>query len=143
MVGSRISHYKILEKLGQGGMGIVYRALDVELGREVAIKLLRPELGPEDEKGTPGHTGGARLAGEAKSLAVYLLREQLENPQAKEAGPASKPGVAFKLYHGQFADKEDKLKKAKVAVARKLAVILHRMWCDGTDFVWSGKEVTA
>jgi transposase len=31
-------------------------------------------------------------------------------------------------------------KKAKVAVARKLAVILHRMWCDGTDFVWSNKE---
>ncbi len=31
-------------------------------------------------------------------------------------------------------------KKAKVAVARKLAVILHRMWCDGTDFIWSTKE---
>jgi transposase len=34
-------------------------------------------------------------------------------------------------------------KKARVAVARKLAVILHRMWCDGTDFVWSDKEVAA
>jgi len=34
-------------------------------------------------------------------------------------------------------------KKAKVAVARKLAVILHRMWCDGTDFQWSAKEATA
>jgi len=34
-------------------------------------------------------------------------------------------------------------KKAKVAVARKLAVILHRMWCDGTDFIWSTKEATA
>jgi transposase len=31
-------------------------------------------------------------------------------------------------------------KKAKVAVARKLAVILHRMWRDGTDFIWSSKE---
>ena len=31
-------------------------------------------------------------------------------------------------------------KKAKVAVARKLAVILHRMWCDGTNFIWSTKE---
>jgi len=34
-------------------------------------------------------------------------------------------------------------KKAKIAVARKLAVILHRMWCDGTDFIWLDKEVTA
>jgi transposase len=34
-------------------------------------------------------------------------------------------------------------KKAKVAVARKLAVILHRMWCDGTDFIWSSKEAAA
>ncbi len=35
------------------------------------------------------------------------------------------------------------LKKAKVAVARKLAVILHRMWRDGTDFIWSSKEAAA
>jgi transposase len=34
-------------------------------------------------------------------------------------------------------------KKAKIAVARKLAVILHRMWRDGTDFVWSSKEAAA
>ncbi|NQV46588.1 MAG: IS110 family transposase [Rhodospirillaceae bacterium] len=34
-------------------------------------------------------------------------------------------------------------KKAKVAVARKLAVILHRMWCDGTDFQWLEEEATA
>jgi transposase len=34
-------------------------------------------------------------------------------------------------------------KKAKIAVARKLAVILNRMWCDGTDFVWSTKEAAA
>ena len=34
-------------------------------------------------------------------------------------------------------------KKAKIAVARKLAVILHRMWRDGTDFQWSTKEAAA
>ncbi len=34
-------------------------------------------------------------------------------------------------------------KKAQVAVARKLAVILHRMWRDGTDFIWSTKEAAA
>jgi transposase len=35
------------------------------------------------------------------------------------------------------------LRKAKVAVARKLAVILHRMWVDGTEFNWSKREVAA
>jgi hypothetical protein len=35
------------------------------------------------------------------------------------------------------------LRKAKVAVARKLAVILHRMWIDKTEFNWSNKEATA
>lgn len=34
-------------------------------------------------------------------------------------------------------------KKAKIAVARKLAVIMHRMWCDGTDFLWTNKETNA
>jgi transposase len=34
-------------------------------------------------------------------------------------------------------------KKAKIAVARKLAVVLHRMWCDGTVFIWSSKEAAA
>ena len=37
--------------------------------------------------------------------------------------------------------KRSGLRKAKVAVARKLAVILHRMWIDGTEFNWSSKEV--
>ena len=35
------------------------------------------------------------------------------------------------------------LRKAKVAVARKLAVILHRMWIDGTEFNWSKQEIAA
>ena len=39
--------------------------------------------------------------------------------------------------------KRNGLRKAKVAVARKLAVILHRMWIDGTEFNWSKKEIAA
>jgi hypothetical protein len=45
--------------------------------------------------------------------------------------------------HGQAIFRRVGLRTAKVAVARKLAVILHRMWIDGTELTWSTKKATA
>ena len=62
MIGKTLSHYKVIEKIGQGGMGEVYRAEDTNLSREVAIKVL-PEQFTKDPQRL------ARFEREAKLLA--------------------------------------------------------------------------
>ncbi len=63
MTGSTIAHYRITGKLGEGGMGEVYRATDTKLGREVAIKVLPPQVANDAERLT-------RFQREAKVLAA-------------------------------------------------------------------------
>jgi serine/threonine protein kinase len=78
MIGSTISHYRILEKLGEGGMGVVYKAQDLKLDRPVAIKFLPQQSTASDES-------KARFIQEAKAtaalnnpniLSVYDIDEQ-------------------------------------------------------------------
>lgn len=78
MIGQTISHYKILEKLGEGGMGVVYKAQDLKLDRPVAVKFLPEHLSASDES-------KARFTQEAKAaaalnnpniLSVYDIDEQ-------------------------------------------------------------------
>ncbi len=82
MIGKIISHYKIIEKIGEGGMGVVYKAEDTKLDRTVALKFLPQHLTTTD-------TERARFLQEAKAAAalnhpnvclIHEIQDSAEEP---------------------------------------------------------------
>ncbi len=109
MVGGTLSHYQILGELSRGGMGIVYRARDLKLNREVALKVLPPELVADPER-------KRRLVQEAQAAAA------LEHPhiavvyEIDEAQGAT--FIVMELIQGEKL--RDFLQKRSLPIARLL-----------------------
>jgi len=96
MIGKTILHYKVLEKLGEGGMGVVYKAKDTKLNREVAIKFLPRSISAnEDERkrfeieaqaaAALNHPNIAHIyAIEEKDDEMFIVMEYIDGEELKE-----------------------------------------------------------
>jgi eukaryotic-like serine/threonine-protein kinase len=79
MIGEILSHYRIIEKLGEGGMGVVYRARDKRLDRDIALKVLPPDVALDPERLT-------RFEREAKAVAALNHPNIVTIHSVEEAG---------------------------------------------------------
>ena len=93
MIGRTISHYRIIGKLGEGGMGVVYRAVDTRLDREVALKFLPPESTRDPE-------AKSRFVIEAKAASA-LDHPNICNIHDIDETPDGRMFLAMTCYEGE------------------------------------------
>ncbi|MCG6927714.1 MAG: protein kinase [Acidobacteria bacterium] len=93
MIGQTIAHYEVLERLGGGGMGVVYRARDTKLGRHVALKFLSPGL-------VESETAKARFMAEARAASA-LDHANIGTIHAIEETPDGDLFIVMAFYEGE------------------------------------------
>jgi serine/threonine protein kinase/lipoprotein NlpI len=130
MIGQTVSHYRVLSKLGGGGMGIVYEAEDIRLGRHVALKFI-PEHLAKDPRSLDRFTREARAASQLNHPNICTIHEIDDNGGHPFIVMEKLEGESLKQrIHGKALDLEDLLDIA-VQVADALAAshakgIVHR-----------------
>ena len=92
MIGETISHYKILSHLGAGGMGVVYEAEDLRLGRKVAIKFLPDKLNA-DPGAVQRFLREARVVSNLNHPHICTLHDVGSHPSTRNSGPEG-PAIA-------------------------------------------------
>ncbi|MHC4471025.1 MAG: protein kinase domain-containing protein [Planctomycetota bacterium] len=111
MIGETISHYRLTEKLGQGGMGVVFRAEDLTLRRDVALKLL-PDGLAVGEDARRGMLREARLASRLNHPNIATIYEVAERSEC--------PYIAMELVDGHSL--REVLNEGPIAPSRALHI---------------------
>jgi eukaryotic-like serine/threonine-protein kinase len=130
MVGQTVSHYRVLSKLGGGGMGVVYEAEDLRLGRHVALKFI-PEHLVKDQRSLDRFTREARAASQLNHPSICTIHDIDDNAGHPFIVMEKLEGESLKQrIHGKPLELDDLLDIA-VQVADALAAshakgIVHR-----------------
>jgi len=114
MTGKTISHYKILEKIGIGGMGIVYKARDLKLDRFVALKFLPPHITSRDE-------GKQRFIREAKAASSFD-HNNICNIYEIDETEDGQLFIAMAYYEGETLDKKIEEKPLSIEETIDIAI---------------------
>jgi serine/threonine protein kinase/Tfp pilus assembly protein PilF len=112
MIGQTISHYRILEQIGEGGMGVVYEAEDTRLGRRVAIKI---PTAVHDS-----HTHHARFLREARSISA-LSHAHIATLFDYGETPDGRPFIVMELVNGR--ELGDLMRAGELSLARAIEII--------------------